>query len=345
MQATLSALLDRLLLTHSPSGEEGEMETLCLELLRERCPEVWSDPNGNLVARITGESAEDAMLVMAHKDEIGTLVRKIDDDGKLWLEPLGGCVPWVYGEGPFDVIGDEVVTGILSVGSRHSSHLSPTIADAKSKALTWEMCYVDCKLSREQLAQRGIGIGSRACVARSRKTPVYIGECVGAYALDDKAAVAVLLLMAELLGEAGRKPPQDVYLAITGEEETGISGGAYVARTVPATTHIAVEIIPVAPEYPIALSAEPVVMYKDAIFIYDKPLCDRLASVCDEVCGGHQRIVVRSFGSDVSTTAKYGYTAKAGCIGFATENTHGFEVGHLGAIENCARALARLALG
>ncbi len=321
------------------------MQQLCEALLRERCDDVWTDENDNLLAKIPGESSRDAVLVMAHKDEIGTIIRKIDEDGKIWLEPLGGCVPWVYGEGPFDVIGDEIVTGILSVGSRHSSHLSATIADAKSKALNWEMCYIDCKLSREQLGERGVRVGSRACVARQRKTPVYIGECVAGYALDDKAAVAVLLLTADLVRQSGGRPKRDLYLAVTGAEETGISGGAYVARTIPATEHIAVEIIPVAPEYSVTLSAEPAIMYKDAVFIYDKPLADELSRTADELCGGHQRIVVRSFGSDASTTAKYGYTAKAACIGFATENTHGYEVGHLAAIENCARLLAAHVLG
>ena len=343
MRDTLCRLLNRLLVTHSPSGQEEEMEDLCRELLAERCEEVRTDPNGNVIGKIAGRASDDALLLMAHKDEISTIIRKIDDDGKIWLEPLGGCVPWVYGEGPFDVLGDEVITGILSVGSRHTSHLSTTIADAKSKALTWEMCYLDCKLTADELAARGVRVGSRACVARSRKTPTYIGECVAAYGLDDKAAVAVLLLAAETLRAAGQAPPIDVYFAITGAEEVGAGGAAHVARRAPASTMIAVEIAPVAPEYPVKSAPEPVIFYKDAMFIYHKGLADELSALADEGCGGHQRLIARSFGSDASIVAKYGYPARAACVGFATENTHGCEIGHLGAMENCARLLAECA--
>lgn len=343
MRDTLCQLLDRLLVTHSPSGQEEEMADLCRELLADCCDEVHTDPNGNVIGKIAGRSSDDGLLLMAHKDEISTIIRKIDDDGKMWLEPLGGCVPWVYGEGPFDVLGDEVITGILSVGSRHSSHLSTTIADAKSKALTWEMCYLDCKLTAEELAARGVRVGSRACVARSRKTPTYIGECVAAYGLDDKAAVAVLLLVGRLVRERDEPPSRDLYLAVTGAEEVGITGGAYVARRAPAGTQIAVEVAPVAPEYPIKSAPEPVIFYKDAMSVYHKGLADELAELADEVCGGHQRLIARNFGSDAGVVSKYGYSARAGCVGFATENTHGCEIGHLGGIENCARLLAECA--
>lgn len=345
MREALQDLLNALLVTHSPSGEEREMEELCRRLLQDRCDEVWTDANDNVIGKIAGQAPGAGLLLMAHKDEIGVVVRKIDEDGKLWMEPLGGCVPWAYGEGPFDVLGEEVLTGVLSVGSTHSSHLSPTIAEAKSRALTWEMAYLDCKLSREELAARGVRIGSRACVARSRKTPLVLGECVGGWALDDKAGVAVLLLVADLLKSSGRRPREDLYLALTGSEEVGIGGGAYVARTIPAATQIAVEIAPVAPEYPITLSAQPVIFYKDAIFIYHKGLADQLAALGDEHCGGHQRLLARSFGSDTSAVAKLGYAGRAGCIGFATENTHGYELGHLGGMESCAKLLAALAAG
>lgn len=340
MHAKLRKLLDALLVTHSPSGEEGEMDRLCLPLMQDLCDSAWVDPNGNLIGKIAGETSENATVLTAHKDEIGTIVRKVEEDGRIWLDPLGGCVPWAYGEGPFDVLGDEVITGILSVGSTHSSHLSPLINDAKTKALTWEMCTVDCKLNRKELGERGVGLGTRACVARSRKTPLYIGECVAGYALDDKAAVAVLLRMADRVRQGRKKPKSDVYIAITGCEETGIMGGAYVCAHLPVETHIAVEIAPVAPEYDIKMIDQPVVFYKDAVFVLHKGMADELSKLADKTCGGHQPMLVRSFGSDATVTSKYGLVGRAGCVGFATQNSHGYEIGHLGAMENCAKLLA-----
>jgi len=227
----------------------------------------------------------------------------------------------------------------LSVGSSHTSERSPNIHAAKtSKPLTWEMCYVQCGLTREELKARGVDIGTRGCVSRLRKRPLYMAGRVCGWGLDDKGAVAAMLLTAKLVREAGR-PPRTVYFAATSSEEGGCSGGQYAARTLPAETMIAIEIAPVAPEYPVQMSPMPVIFYKDS-YTYDKALCDRLAECCDKIGCGHQRGVFRSLGTDVSIALKAGLVGRGAAIGFPTENTHGYEMANMEAILNCARALA-----
>lgn len=344
-------LLDEILVTHSPCGREEEVEEIALRRFGEYCDEVWRDAHNNIIGKINGASSEDATLLLAHKDEISTMVRKIDDDGKIWLEPLGGTVPWRLGEGPYDVLGDEWITGILSVGSTHSSHLSPRIAKAKSeKPLDWEMCYLDCKLNKEELAARGVGIGSLACISRLRKQPLYLQDkFIAARALDDKAALVALFLAMKQIKESGQQPPLDVYFAATSSEEIGISGAAYVLRSLIAdrnvTTVIAAEVAPVADEYPTVMDERPVVLMKDAMFIYTPALCRELVQTAERLGLGHQRQVVRSFGSDTSMTVKYGYIGRAGCVAFPTENTHGCEVAPVVAIENVGKLLAGFVLG
>ena len=345
-------LLDEILITHSPCGWEGEVEEIVLRRFGECCDEVWKDANDNVIGKIAGESSEDGTLLLAHKDEISTMVRKIDDDGKIWLDPLGGTLPWKYGEGPYDVLGDrETVTGILSVGSTHSSHLSPRIAKAKSeKPLDWETCYLDCKLNKQELTERGVRLGSLACVARSRKQPLYLQDkFVSGWALDDKAGLVALFLTAKQLRESGRKPKHDVYLAATSVEELGISGAAYVSRALLAectiNTTIAVEVGPVAEEYAVAMDERPVILMKDAIFMYHPLLCRELIATCERLELGHQEMLVRCFGSDTSSIVKYGYIGRAGCVGFPTENTHGYEVAPVAAIENVGKLLAGFVLG
>ena len=44
-------------------------------------------------------------------------------------------------------------------------------------------------------------------------------------------------------------------------------------------------------------------------------------------------------GSDGSIAMKYGHVGRAACLGFPTQNTHGYEIAHLGAIENCIAVL------
>ena len=349
MKQRVRQLLDEVLITHSPPGVEKEMDRVVLKHLQAHCDEIWQDVHGNIVGRVAGRCDTQATVILAHKDEIGTMVRRVDEDGKLWLEPLGGTVPWRYGEGPYDIIGDEVVTGVLSVGSTHVSHLSGRIHQAKTQPLTWELCYVDCKLDRAQLAQRGIGIGSRGVISRLRKQPVYLQDrFVGGFGLDDKAAVAAMIMTLEKIAAAG-PPPFDVYFAATATEETGISGGAYVCRALgeKTTVHdaIAIEVAPVAEEYDLTMNGSPVVFMKDGVFVYNLELARELIHACERLNTGHQRIVARTFGSDTSSAVKYGLIGRAACIGFPTENTHGFEVAPIEAIENVGRVLAAHVLG
>lgn len=339
MDQLLREMLDRFLVTHSPPGEEEEMAEAVRPYLQEYCDEVWTDAHDDVIGKIAGASAEGAIVVAAHKDEIGCVVERIEEDGRVQLTDLGGMQAWRYGEGPFDLLGDEVVTGVLSVGSTHVSARSADINAAKTNTpMNWEISRVVTGLTREELLARGVNVGTRALVARSRKRPLYMGERVCGYGLDDKGAVAATLLAAKLLRE-GPRPPVDVYFAITSAEEGGCSGGLYVAHHLPVDTMIAVEVAPVAPEYDIEMSAAPVVIYKDR-FIYTRSICDRLCALADELGCGHQRTILRTFGSDASVAHQAGAVGKAACIGYPTENTHGYEMAHMGAIANCGRLLA-----
>lgn len=337
----LRGLLDQLLPTHSPSGREEEMDEVCIRLLGRVAEQVEQDDQGNIIARLSAGRGP-AIGIFAHKDEIALMVSRIHEDGKMEVEPLGGGYPWTFGEGPWEVLGEQTALGVLAVGSRHVSERSGELHEVKQhKPLTWKMMRLDCKLSPDELAQRGISVGCLACVARSRKMPVYIGDYVAGYALDDKAGVAALILLAELLAEEQPAVQCDVYLVLTGMEEIGTIGAGRVANSLELSAVIAVDVVPVAPEYPIEPGPAPAVVFKDAYSVYSPELSRQLAGAAEEVAGAVQPVVVRSYGSDASGILRRGLAGRAALLGFATENTHGYEVAHLHGIANCALALSR----
>ncbi|MCK5806445.1 MAG: M20/M25/M40 family metallo-hydrolase, partial [Lentisphaeria bacterium] len=330
---------DALLVTHAPSGLEAEMDTLILERLSALELKGALDARGNILARVAGRSAGPATMVAAHKDELTVMVRKIDSDGRIWVEAMGGCRAWKYGEGPFDILSRRgVVPGVLCMGSTHSSELSGRTHAAVRKLPSWDVVYVDCRMDGASLKAAGVGVGDRGVVARSRKTPVYLGEdTVCGYALDDKAAVAATLLLAAALVE--HPPEHDVILAFTTCEEPGCSGIQYAARAQEFEDLIAVEIAPMAEEYAVVFDSRPVLMHKDGVFHYSLSLSHALEAAALRVGTECQGQVVRSFGSDAGMAMKNGLAARAACIAFPTYNTHGYEMAHLGAIENCTHVL------
>ncbi|NUQ38118.1 MAG: hypothetical protein HUU23_10025 [Caldilineales bacterium] len=81
--------LERLSNTFGVSGTEDDVADLIVELLGDAVDETWRDTLGNLFALRRGESPR-KLLLDAHMDEVGFLVRHIDDQGFLSIVPVGG---------------------------------------------------------------------------------------------------------------------------------------------------------------------------------------------------------------------------------------------------------------
>jgi len=328
---TIAALID----CHSPSGAEAENDRELSDRLRHLGREPLLDSAGNLIVRIPGRGPG-SIAITAHKDEIGMLVKQVEADGRVQLRRLGGTYPWIYGEGVIDLLGDrQVVPGILSFGSRHISHESPQKAQQDSAPVRWEDVWVETRRSPEALEQAGIRPGSRAVVGRHRKAPIRLGDHIAGYTLDNKASLAILLELARRL----EKPRCDVFLLASAKEEVGAVGAMYFSQRQRLDALVALEIIPLAPEYGINDGPEPVLLSQDGYGIYDEDLTRDLAEAAERAAVPIQRAIISGFGSDASIAMKFGHIPRGACLGFPTQNTHGYEIAHLGAIARCADIL------
>jgi len=131
---------------HSPSGVEEPIDAYLIERLSGYGTPA-TDTAGNIVLRIEGREPGPLRAVLAHKDEIGAMVKRVEDRGRLRVGKLGGSFPWVWGEGPVDVLGRHAtVTGILSFGSRHVSKESAHREQQESAGVRWQDAWVETKL-------------------------------------------------------------------------------------------------------------------------------------------------------------------------------------------------------
>jgi putative aminopeptidase FrvX len=325
---------------HSPSGVEQEIDDHLRSAL-DGAGRLETDGAGNIVLSL-GEGDRGKVALTAHKDEIGALVKRVEDDGRLVAQTLGDAHPWIWGEGPVEVLGRHTtVVGVLSFGARHVSNESPQWKQLDDAPVRWKDVWIETKLGAEALAAAGVTAGSRIVPARWRKRAVRLGEggeYVACHALDDKVAVAMLLELAERL----TAPTRPVDLVFTTREEIGCQGAQYYARRTDAVAMVALEVVPVAEEYAIAAGPEPVLIRADA---HGGPLDDGLsfeladAAAAEGVAVRHA--AVTRYGSDASASMDSGRIPRSACLAAATENTHGFEIAHLDAIEGCVRILQR----
>jgi putative aminopeptidase FrvX len=325
-------LIETLVLHHSPSGAEAEIDQFLLDQFKAMGVEAWLDEAGNAIAKIPGRDSTKSLAITAHKDEIGGIVKLIGEHGRVEVRKLGGSFPWVYGEGVVDLLGDrQTLSGILSFGSRHVSHESPQKALQEDKVLRWEDAWVETKCTDVELEAAGIRPGTRVVVGKHRKRPFRLKNYIASYTLDNKASIAILLGLAEVLKE----PAIDTYLVASSKEEVGAVGALYFSRNQRLDALIALEICPLSTEYPIQDGDIPVLLSQDAYGLYDETLNAQIREASVQIGIPLQFATISGFGSDGSIAMKNGHVARAACLGFPTQNTHGYEIADLGAIANC----------
>jgi putative aminopeptidase FrvX len=362
--------IETLVMHHSPSGAESDIDRYLLEQFAVLEVTAWQDAAGNVIAKIPGQDSTRAIAITAHKDEIGGIVKTIGEHGRVWVRKLGGAFPWVYGEGIVDLLGDrQVISGVLSFGSRHVSHESPQKVFQDDRAVRWRDAWIETKCTADELVAAGIRPGTRMVIGKHRKRPFRLRNHIASYTLDNKASIAILL---ELAPQLMLNPPAvDVYLVASAKEEVGAIGALYftqhfagqltqrlqsgqsapvplspteaIARELsqhqPLEALIALEICPLSSEYPIDDGDAPVLLVQDGYGIYDDDLTQSLQQAAIAADVPIQLAALSGFGSDGSIAMKNGHVGRAACLSFPTENTHGYEIAHLGAIANCVTVL------
>ncbi|MEM8503867.1 MAG: M42 family peptidase [Cyanobacteria bacterium P01_D01_bin.1] len=352
-----------LVMLHSPSGVEGEVNDYLLARLSALGVEHWQDEADNVVAKLSARASKntetkpqaeqsrnaegeakptrsvserESLVITGHKDEIGAIVKGVERNGRISVRALGGAYPWVYGEGVVDLLGDRTtVSGILSFGSRHVSHESPQKRFQEGKAVEWPLAWVETKLSVSELRSAGVRPGTRMVVGKHRKRPFRMGDHIASYTLDNKASLAILLALAEQV----KSPPIDVYLVASAKEEVGAVGALYFTQRNHFDQMIALEICPLAREYPLIDSPTPALFSQDSYGLYDEGLNREIMAAAEQMYLPLQVAAIDGFGSDASIAMKFGHVARGACLAFPTENTHGYEIAHLGAIRNCYKVL------
>src|SRR5688500_7552853 len=106
---SIPAVFRSLLTAPGPSGYETEAVAAWREAAQSFTPDVSVDTVGTCTARVAGTGGGPTLAVVGHIDEIGLIVRHIDDQGYLWFTEVGGWEPLI-------LVGQRVE--ILTAGGR-----------------------------------------------------------------------------------------------------------------------------------------------------------------------------------------------------------------------------------
>ena len=219
-------ILHRLSSMMSVVGHETTDQEALVSLAAPYFDEWTSDAVGNhIFVRKCGVEDAPKLLLDAHFDAVGLVVAGITDEGNLRVTRLGGvdgkilpaCEVTVHGK-------KKPVYGVVASTPPHLM-----TAEGRTKVPPIDEMLVDTGFSKKTLEEEyGVRIGTPISFAYGPEELLNERTCGPAY--DDKACVAAAIRAMELLGD--EKGLFDVYLAVSAEEETGMSGAAKAAFAV-----------------------------------------------------------------------------------------------------------------
>jgi len=324
-----------------PSGREDRMAAYLVERLTSMGLAPEKDPAGNVLVRLDGQSPERPNICYAaHMDEIGLTVTQVFADGSLAVERLGGLLPWKIGETAMSIIGDgEDVTGVLSLGSGHSSQ----VVEAGP---SWGTARILTGLSAEALSDRGIRVGAAAVPVRDVRGPFAFGEeaspWVGAWTFDNRLGIVCCLDALATLQQEGIRPRSPATVVFTAAEEIGCLGAKAFALRERPEVFIAIDGSPLVPECPVRIDGMPAIRSRDRAATYDQQLLREISQISANVGIDLQPVVYSGAASDASLVSSIGASPRVACLGYVRDSSHGFEATPLRTFDHLTTTLAAL---
>ena len=230
--------LKSLCLAPAPSGYEGECARLWRKLMTPWVDESRIDRCGNVICTLRGtDETAPSVMVFAHLDTLGFIVRRVEEDGFLQVDRLGG-IPEKALPALRLVIRTEFGTFVPGIFGNKAHHA--TAAEEKYKVDPITALYVDVGASsRKEVLARGIDVG---CPAIYEPAFSLLGEDKACgTALDNRGGLTAMVAAAQLLHV--NRPQSTIYFVGTVWEEFNIRGAVFAARALKPDIALCLDVV------------------------------------------------------------------------------------------------------
>ncbi|PSL42921.1 endoglucanase [Salsuginibacillus halophilus] len=199
--------------------------------------EVTVDHMGNIYAILHGSGTGPNVMVTAHSDEIGCIVKDIDADGFLKIEKTGGVLASL-------LVGRKVnVAGHFGVIGAKPGHLQTP--EEQKQVPPIEALFVDVGAeSKAEVEAMGITVGSPISYMSDIETFTNNDRFAGK-AIDNRSCCVLLLALLEDL-QAERNFNGTITAVVAVQEEVGLRGARVAAHNVAPDAAIVLDTIPCA---------------------------------------------------------------------------------------------------
>jgi endoglucanase len=225
------ALLKRLIETPGVPGREGRQREIAREELGALTDEVRTDSLGSVIG--TKQGRDDArVMVAAHMDEIGFLVKHVDDKGFIRLQTLGG-------HDPANMVSQRVIVttagGATLRGALQPVRKPPHLGrDEEQKPPKAEDFYVDLGMPADEIRET-VHVGDYVTMDRTLEQ---VGSNYLGKAMDDRIGVFVMIEALRAL----REHEATIHAVATSQEEVGLRGAEASGSALAPTVVVALDV-------------------------------------------------------------------------------------------------------
>ena len=226
----------------SCSGNESRIRQYIKETVESYCDKIDTDVLGNLFCFINGKiKAEDGQLKImldAHMDEIGLMVRFIDKNGFIRFSQVGGQNPRIL-PGQKVTIHSSSGEEIVGVIGEKPIHLLEQ--EEKKKSSKLEDLFIDAGFSNDVEAKRYISVGDYI-IFKQVCTPYIGNKRIFSKSFDDRAGCFVLIKLIMELSQMRDKLDKDLIFLFASQEEIGVRGATVGAYKITPDISLTVEV-------------------------------------------------------------------------------------------------------
>jgi tetrahedral aminopeptidase len=233
MQDRSHQFLKDLLHTPSPSGYERPIQDVVRRWAREFADEVRTDRHGNVIA-VRNPEGQPRIMFAGHCDQIGLLVQYVDENGFLYVQPIGGWDMQI-------LLGQNLTVWtkqgpVAAVVARKATHLMTN--EERNRVPLFPEIWVDIGVKDRKEAQELVTVGDPVTFALGYRA--MRNDLAAAPAMDDKVGVWTVMEALRLVHT--KRPQAAVYCVSTVQEEIGLRGATTSTYGINPAVGIAVDV-------------------------------------------------------------------------------------------------------
>ena len=306
----------------SPTGFTKEMIKKIEKDFKELGYVVEHTNKGALLIKIS--DGKDGLLLEAHGDTLGAMVKEIKNNGRLKMTPLGGLVASNIESENVRVYSrfNKTYEGTVQLENA-SSHVNKDLRIAERNFDSIEVVLDEDVNSKEDVKKMGIDVGDFICL--DPRAHITKSGYIKSRFLDDKLSVGILLSLAKYLKDNDIKLKRKVYFLITVYEEVG-HGASYIPSDIKEAISVDMGCVGEGLQ---CKEKQASICAKDSGGPYDFDVTDKLVKAAIKEKADYVIDVYPYYGSDVESTLRAGYDIKHGLIGPGVYASHGYERSHI----------------